>query len=176
MARYGVVVALVTLGCSSSDPVTKFDDQSGTTASVDGTERLPYPPPPYGTKPGATIENLQLLGWSDPKAVDGSVQRLEPLSLARFYNADGATSLRFLVITSTAVWCSACKLEYEDFASGRVDQYRARGVEFFGALFEDGDSNPARPFDLKLVGHRMRKSADRERPDRGIVNTQIGAS
>jgi len=48
------------------------------------------------------------------------------------------------------VWCSACKLEYQDFASGRVDEYHARGVEFLGALFEDNDNNPAKPSDLNL--------------------------
>ena len=149
MARCGVVViAFVALGCSS-EPMTKFDDQSGSAAVV-GAERLPYPSPPYGTKPGATIENFQFLGWSDPKTVGEDITRLEPLSLARFYNPDGTSALRFLVITSTAVWCSACKLEYKDFANGKVDQYHARGVEFLGALFEDNDSNPAKPSDLQL--------------------------
>lgn len=117
-------------------------------------ERLDYPAPPYGATVGATIENFRFLGWTNPVDAKFDQTRLEEIELARFYNPSGTNGgTKFLVITSTAVWCSACKLEYQDMAH-KVDSYHQKGVEFLGALFEDGDEtngpNPAKPSDLAL--------------------------
>ena len=149
MVRTAALTLVLSVGCSAPD-MTTFDDGRGGSERLESAPRLPYPPPPYGAVQGAIIENFQFLGWSDPRAVGYDLDRLEALSLAQFYNPTNATKLRYIVITSTAVWCSACKLEYQDFASGRVDEYHGRGVEFLGALFEDNDSNPAKPSDLRL--------------------------
>lgn len=148
MLRSAAVVFLA-FGCSSSS-ATDFDHGKNDTSIQGGTERLSYPAAPYGTVENATIQDFRFLGWHQPEAVNYDETRIDPVSLAQFYGPNIAHKLRFLVITSTAVWCAACKLEYEDFASGRVDEYHAKGVEFLGALFEDNDSNPAKPSDLNL--------------------------
>lgn len=148
MLRSAAVI-LLAVGCSSASP-SDFDHGSSSSRTQGGPLRLPYPSPPYGTVEGAVIEDFRFLGWSQPVAVNYDENRLETVTFAQSYGPNAPKGLRFLVVTSTAVWCAACKLEYEDFASGRVDEYHARGVEFLGALFEDNDSNPAKPSDLKL--------------------------
>ncbi len=110
---------------------------------------MAYPPAPFGAGTGATIENFRFLGWQAPKDVRYDAERLEPVSLAQFYDPKGEAGIRFLVITSTAVWCSACKQEYVDLAKS-VAAYQKKGVRFLGALFEDKDSRPAKPSDLQL--------------------------
>jgi hypothetical protein len=142
-----IVGALLLLGCSSEQG-EPFDDGS---SAIDGEileERLPYPDAPFGSVRGATIGNYRFLGWNSPTAARLDLDALEPVSLANFYDPKGAKGIKYLVITSTAVWCSACKAEYRDMAQ-RVASYQERGVEFMGALFEDNDSGPARPADLK---------------------------
>jgi hypothetical protein len=111
--------------------------------------RAPYPDPPYGTKVNAVIENYRFLGWRQPVHAGFDVGRLEPISLSDFYDPNGDKGLTHIVLTSTAIWCSVCQYEYEDFrVGGRAESYGDRGVVFFGALFEDADSDPARPEDL----------------------------
>jgi hypothetical protein len=147
-------------GCSSAEPPVRILEDGTEGSRVAGepgadsptlsvtTQRTEYPPPPYGTEVGTVVENFRFLGWSDPAAAAYDQEALEPLDLARFYNPDGQGDVELLVMTSTAVWCSVCRGEYEDFRSGKVADYSARGVEFFGVLFEDNDSGPARPSDL----------------------------
>jgi hypothetical protein len=143
---------LLSCACSSQSAVD-FDHGRSTTGGGQtyGTGvRLEYPSAPYGATIGATIENFHFLGWSNPVVAQQNVDRLENIQLAQFYNPTGAAGgTKLLVITSTAVWCSACKLEYQDMAVN-VGTFREKGVEFFGALFEDNDSNPAKPSDLVL--------------------------
>jgi peroxiredoxin len=139
--------ALVLFGCSS-EKGEPFDDGSSAVGGDVLEERLPYPDAPFGSVQGSTIANYRFLGWNSPIAAELDVNALEPVSLAHFYDPKGAKGIKFLVITSTAVWCSACKAEYRDMAQ-KVASYQNRGVEFMGALFEDNDSGPARPTDLK---------------------------
>lgn len=148
------------LGCSSAEPPVTIEGAPGEAPAdpsfepADGvvttTARSEYPSPPYGTEIGAVIENFRFLGWSDPGTAGYDAERLEAVELSRFYDPRGEGSVRYVVITATAVWCSVCRAEYEDFRSGRFDQFSARGVAFVGVLFEDNDSNPARPSDLAL--------------------------
>jgi hypothetical protein len=151
--RSAFLGAFFLLACSSgaSEP-TPFDDGRGA-ALGDGTlvERLAYPDPPFGSTAGAVIANYRFLGWSNPASAKFDTTHLEPHSLAEFYDPNGAKGLRYLIITSTAVWCSACKLEYRDMATN-VAAYQKRGAEFMGALFEDNDSKPAQPSDLANWG------------------------
>jgi len=145
MKRLALVAALA-LGCSSGEKAVPFDH--GTTAGLPlGEERLPYPPPPYGAQAGATIENFTFLGWSSPKEAGYDPTHLETIRLADFYDPTGAKHAPLLVITSTALWCSACKQEYADMKTGAAP-YEQKGVRFLGALFEDNDGNPAHPPDL----------------------------
>lgn len=149
-------LAVVTcMACSSQSPVDFDHGRTAGGAQAYGTgERLPYPQAPYGSTVDATIENFHFLGWTDPKAVNYDASHLEDIDLAQFYNPSRASDgLKFLIITSTALWCSACKAEYRDMGKV-VDAYRNKGVQFLGALFEDGDTTngpfPAKPSDLNL--------------------------
>jgi hypothetical protein len=132
-------------GCSSQSAAPFDRGQAATDAETFGNgERLDYPAAPYGSTVGATIQDFRFLGWKNPKDANYDEQHLDTIELAKFYNPSGASGgVKFLVITSTAVWCSACKLEYQDMASGKTDDYRTKGVEFMGALFEDNDSKPS---------------------------------
>jgi hypothetical protein len=142
---------LVACAACSSQSAVDYDRGRSTAGGAEtyGTGvRRAYPAAPYGANIGATIENFHFLGWSDPVAAGLDTNQLEDVELAQFYNPTGKSGgTKLLVITSTAVWCSACKLEYADMA-GLVSEYKAKGVAFFGALFEDNDSNPAKPSDL----------------------------
>lgn len=155
MARIALAAfpVLVACGACSSQSASDFDHGRPTAGSAGfgRGERLEYPTAPYGATVGATVENFHFLGWSSPVLANHDPEALETIQLAHFYNPSGSENgLNYLVITSTAVWCSACKYEYQDMASGQVEAYRKRGVEFFGALFEDNDGNPATPADLVL--------------------------
>ncbi len=152
MARSLFVAAACLIGCSStgcSSTESPADFDHGATQTVIGTaeSHLAYPPAPYGTRPGGVIENFQFLGWHRPD-LSKDPTKLEPVSLAEYYNPDGTKPTRFIVMTATAVWCSACKLEYRDLTSKQITDFRSRGVEFIGALFQDQTSNPAQPSDL----------------------------
>ena len=161
MLRNAVAALPLLAACAACSSQSAVDfDRGRTTAGGAQTygngERRPYPAPPYGSTVGATIENFRFLGWRDPKAVAYDETNLETIELSHYYNPTGSSdAVRFLVITSTAVWCSACQLEYADF-SKVLAYYRAKGVEFFGALFQDGDTEgpagpqPAKPSDLNL--------------------------
>jgi hypothetical protein len=144
--------AALLLGCSSkAEDAVPFE--TGLTLGADAAApvdqlRLAYPPPPYGAAKGSVLPNYRFLGWSNPKSAGYDTAHLESLSLADFYDPKGEKGIRYIVLTSTAVWCSACKQEYVDMvASGGA--YQNKGVRFFGALFQDANSNPAQPGDLK---------------------------
>jgi hypothetical protein len=140
---------LAACAACSSQSTDEYDRGRSGGAQTFGTGvRHAYPEAPYGASIGATIENLRFLGWSDPVASSHDTTNFERVELAKFYSGPGSNNdTKLLVITSTAIWCTACKAEYLDMAE-YVPQYRAKGVEFVGALFEDNDSNPAKPPDL----------------------------
>jgi hypothetical protein len=145
-----VPVALLTLAACSSEKTTPFDDgQEAVVAAELGPERQVYPDAPYGSRAGATIENFNFLGWKSPKDAAYDTSKLEQVSLSQFYDPAGQEGVKLLVMTSTAVWCSACKQEYKDM-TGSISSYEGKGVRFLGALFEDDASNPAKPSDLVL--------------------------
>jgi hypothetical protein len=158
MLRIALLTAVLAFGCSSSQTQTPFDDGTAAAAVNKSTERLAYPAAPYGATQGATIENFGFLGWNDATSVGFDQSALTPIELADFYDPAAAKGIRYLVITSTALWCSACKLEYKDFASGNVATYENKGVRFLGALFEDNDSNPAQPSDLAIWAKQFQVS------------------
>jgi hypothetical protein len=150
MARFSMLVLLALPACSSSEKAEPFDDGKGVVVAADlGTPREAYPAAPYGARAGAIIENFNFLGWHAPTNTNFDTAKLEPVSLGQFYDPHGDQGVKLLVITSTAVWCSACKQEYKDMA-GAVSTYEAKGVRFLGALFEDDNSQPAKPSDLVL--------------------------
>jgi AhpC/TSA family len=150
IARFSALVLLALPACSSSAKIEHFDDGKGAVTAADlGAPREAYPAAPYGARAGATIENFKFLGWQTPKDTNYDTTKLDRVSMGQFYDPDGVKGIKLLVITSTAVWCSACKQEYKDMAP-TVSSYEAKGVRFLGALFEDDMSNPAKPSDLVL--------------------------
>lgn len=149
-------MAAVVFSCAAcSSPATVDFDHGraapGSSSFGSGEARLAYPAPPYGSTVGATIDDFQFLGWADPSKAAYDTTKLSNVELAQFYDPSQKNGVAYLVITSTAVWCSACKLEYQDMASGKVTTYQSKGVRFLGALFQDDNEtnpSPASPSDL----------------------------
>jgi hypothetical protein len=164
MRARGVLPCVVlALGCSS-EPVSSLSAASdtGAPAPSDTTpapaltgEFAPaqaYPPGPYGHGVGAVIENLEFIGWSDPAGVDYDVDQLAPVRLGDFYDPNGAET-ELLVLNASAVWCVVCQGEMRDMnTNGTYTAFRSRKVQVLSTLFEDAQSNPAKPSDLKLWG------------------------
>jgi hypothetical protein len=117
-------------------------------------QRADYPEGPYGRGVGATIANLSFLGWRDPALSNHDPARLEQVRLSDFYNPAGTKNdVRLILINASAVWCSVCKAEYKHLRNSAVyANYRPRGVEILGVLFEDNQYNPAKPSDLVIWG------------------------
>jgi hypothetical protein len=147
MRRASLLLTLLLAGCSG-DKGAPFDDGKTADAGPTGTIRVAYPAPPYGTTTTATIENFQFLGWRSPATDKYDPAKLVPISLGDYYDPTGASGVRYIVITSTALWCSACKYEYQDMGTGKAATYAQQGVVFLGALFENNDGKPAQPPDL----------------------------
>jgi hypothetical protein len=123
-------------------------------ASAEVTPQPNYPAGPYGTARGATIANLSFMGWRDPAAAGYTRDKFETLRLSDFYNPDKSPQgARVLVLNASAVWCSVCRVEYTHLMRDQVyANYRPKGIEILGVLFEDNDGLPARPQDLELWG------------------------
>jgi hypothetical protein len=164
-----VAVTCSLLGCSSS-PLAPIPESEGGpapgaagapgTGSMSGTAgsaALPatpawtaYPPGPYGTGRGATIENLSFMGWKHPDVSGYDPNRFERVRLSDFYDPDGHTGVKLLAINASAVWCSVCRAEYQDMhASDVYANLHPLGLEILGTLFEDNNYFPAQPQDLK---------------------------
>ncbi|HYQ41026.1 MAG TPA: hypothetical protein VER11_03640 [Polyangiaceae bacterium] len=112
-----------------------------------------YPPGPYGTSRGSTIQNLSFLGWKHPDQAGYDLSKFETIRLSDFYDPDGHTGVKLLAINASAVWCGVCRREYQDMH--RNDVYatlHGMGLEIFGTLFEDNNYFPAQPIDLKNWG------------------------
>ena len=112
-----------------------------------------YPPGPYGTSRGATIENLSFLGWKHPDQAGYDLAKFETIRLSDFYDPDGHTGVKLLAVNASAVWCGVCRREYQEMK--RNDVYatlHGMGLEILGTLFEDNNYFPAQPIDLKNWG------------------------
>jgi hypothetical protein len=155
-----VAIGLVALGagCSSAPLDTNEQEPADTPkAPALGTSgdyfAENYPPGPYGTRVGSVIENLAFLGWRDPARVNYDVEKLETVRLSDFYDPEGERGVRYLWINASAVWCGVCRAEMQDIRAQNIySELGARGLQLVGTLFEDNDSRPARPSDLKLWG------------------------
>ena len=91
------------------------------------------------------------MGWGEPAAVGYDLTQLETVRLSEFYDPHGATKL--IWINASAVWCAVCRAEMKDIkARGVHAALGPKGLVMVETLFEDNDTNPARPSDLKLWG------------------------
>ncbi len=123
---------------------------AGAAAVAEPSPWAPYPAGPYGTKRGATIENLSFMGWKHPDLAGYDTNKFETIRLSDFYDPDGKKGVKLLAINASAVWCSVCRREYQEMKIN--DTYATLhplGLEILGTLFEDNASYPARPVDLK---------------------------
>jgi hypothetical protein len=154
--------ASVMAGCSSAPLTPDQEGASTSTPSAAATgmptpsvvsDYVDYPAGPYGTVLGATIENLEFLGWKHPDLAGYDVSQFEKVRLSDFYNPDGRNSLKLLAVNASAVWCSVCRSEYEDMhTNGTYATYNKEGVEILGTLFQDATYYPAQPSDLMHWG------------------------
>jgi len=127
---------------------------SGGNAGVEPASATPswtaYPAGPYGTSKGATIQNLSFLGWKHPEQAGYDPAKVETVRLSDFYDPDGQTGVKLLAVNASAVWCGVCRREYQDMHTNDVyANLRPQGLEILGTLFEDTNSFPAQPQDLR---------------------------
>jgi AhpC/TSA family len=158
------VAACSVSGCSSSPllgvPETATDSASAgagpsSVAAGGGPAATwaAYPPGPYGTARGATIQDLSFLGWKQPNLAGYDLSQVETVRLSDFYDPDGTKGVKLLAINASAVWCGVCKAEYQDMKDTKVYQnLHAQGLEILGTLFQDVNYYPAQPVDLKNWG------------------------
>lgn len=164
----GALGSAVTLGCGSEAPLTLAgedsteptagstepsgaetrDDSSsvGQIATAPGIPAGSYPNAPYGTRQGATIENLQLYGWRNPVAAGFELEAAGAVRLGDFYNPDGARGegVEYIMINAVAAWCGVCRTEYQDMRTKQTYSTLApRGLEMVGVLFEDNNGDPS---------------------------------
>ncbi len=170
-------VSVLALAACSSDagPKDQSDFDHGTVGAagssggeVSLTEpnfvAKPYPAAPYGTQIGSVIAPYEFLGWKDGSVSNYDTNAFENLTLADYYDPTGEKGVKYIMLNSSAVWCTVCRAEYKYINdAGLYDTYKAKGVEFMGAIFEDGANppNPAAPKDPRLVGLELQ----REVPD-----------
>lgn len=137
-------------GTAGSAPTPPAGDPN--TPAGDYRKRT-YPAGPYGTGLGATIEDYSFLGWHDPVAVDYDVDQLEEVSLSEFYDPDGTKDIKLIWINASAVWCSVCRTEMKDIKNNGVRaEFGPKGVQLLVTLFEDKNTGPAKPLDLRNWG------------------------
>jgi hypothetical protein len=93
-----VLVAAASLalsaGCSSAPLSTGQENTSTAAPSGSATPALTsdwvdYPAGPYGTTRGATIENLEFMGWRHPDLANYDVANFEKIRLSDFYDPEG---------------------------------------------------------------------------------------
>src|ERR1041384_7854303 len=133
---------------------------ASTPSSVDYQKR-DYPPGPYGTGKGSTLEDFGFLGWRDPVASGYDQTKLEQVQLSEFYDPTGSKGIKLLWINASAVWCSVCRAEMRDIKDNGVRAaFEPRGVKLIVTLFEDNKSGPARPLDLHNWGSASEHAID----------------
>lgn len=147
-----------TTGGGSNEPGAGGTAAGPGTAGVDYRREI-YPAGPYGFAVGAIMENYAFLGWREPAAIGYDVTKLETVRLSEFFAPDGQTKL--LWINSSAVWCGVCRAEMKDIKDRGINaSLGAKGLVMIETLFEDNDTNPATPADLKLWGSLPDHSID----------------
>ena len=110
-----------------------------------------YPAGPYGHQLGSTIQDYTFTqGLRKPKDVDYAADdtTMTPIALHDFYNPTGDKSRpRVLLLTESALWCSACMAQAEGAMTDYKD-WHPKGAEYFELVFEDDNFLPAQPKDL----------------------------
>ncbi len=122
---------------------------SGVLPEAPGYVPFAYPEPPYGVATGATMENMEFLGWHNPIGAGFALDTTVPVRIADFYDPNGEKGIELLMINAVAVWCGVCRTEYADLRTEGIHaKYGPRGLALLGILFEDNDGGPADYADL----------------------------
>ena len=138
----------------SSDTVNA-DVNPISTEKAPGIKNSHYPEAPYGTRRGATMADLAFVGWRNPSAAAHDAAATETIRLSDFYNPDGANGIEYILLNAVTVWCSVCRLEYEELEDkGTYASYSTRGLEIIGVLFEDNNGDPPTYRDLSNWSER----------------------
>ncbi len=153
-----LVLAVSQTGCESEPlevpPATEAPSGDEPIDPGQDFAAIEYPEGPYGNREGAIIPNLQFLGWREPAAAAYDPAEFETVRLSDFYNPDGRRgNTKVLLLNASAIWCSVCRSEMRHFQQNDLyRQYKERGLEIVGILFEDNNYNPAKPEDLVAWG------------------------
>lgn len=110
-----------------------------------------YPEGPYGNRLGDVAPDVCIRGWHDPSAEGYDPERLERICFADFWDPEAREHSHLLVNTS-AIWCSACRVEYggsgnRPSLSQHLSERRERGLRLLGALFQNAALEPAEETD-----------------------------
>ncbi len=154
-----LVLALSQAGCESEPlEVPPVEGAPSGGEVPDGAERTTRrsstPLAHYGNREGSIVPNLEFLGWRAPADAAYDPAQFETVRLSDFYNPDGARgNTKLLLLNASAIWCSVCRTEMRHFQQTDLyPQYKERGLEIVGILFEDNNYNPAKPEDLVAWG------------------------
>lgn len=105
-----------------------------------------YPVGPYGHAEGDVVADMTFAGFQNPKASNyvADAANIVNISFQQFYNPTKDPSKPLaLVVTASALWCSACKSQAQTTMS-HYNYWHPKGVEFLETIFEDNDYNPAK--------------------------------
>jgi hypothetical protein len=148
------VVALAGCGSNEASVPSALLDAIGHQSETAG-----YPAGPYGVRSGDVVQNLCFQGWTDPMAAAYDTSHLTEVCLSDFHADPDAT---LLLVESCAIWCVACRAEYEGNGSAqpsleqRLEQRKSKGFRILGTIFESADSSPATPSDAALWANTFR--------------------
>lgn len=136
---------------SEPAPEPPPDEPSAEDDLAPGITQGAYPKPPYGTTEGSVIENLELFGWKDPVSATFDVAQATTVRLSDFYNPDSPPGQgnEYIMLNAVAAWCGVCRTEYQTLETEQTYQeFRSRGLEMLGVLFEDNNGDPSTYRDL----------------------------
>ncbi len=137
-----VLACFACFACGSNTPTIPPELlQSG------GCDAPDYPAGPFGTEEGETLANACFQGFRDPRVVSHEASSLQTIAFADYYDPTGSKGVRLVLIDTSAVWCSACRVEHEGLSS-KNDEYAPRGLRLLGTLFQNAKRDPATVKDL----------------------------
>jgi hypothetical protein len=117
---------------------------------------IAYPVGPYGHTIGTTVQNFQFLGFQNPKSANYKANEysITTIRLADYYNPnEDPDKPVVLLLNASAGWCPVCKEEAKQ-SMIHYAHWKAKGVEFMTAIFENDDAQPAEFTDIENWGMR----------------------
>jgi len=119
------------LGCAVE---SGNNSEDGGNKDIVGSDNSSYPPPPYGTQVGATIENLSL----EECICSGEQPEGRKIALSDFLGTQA------LLITVHSGWCENCETQALGMESNVYQAYKSQGFEILLVIFQDKDYNSGR--------------------------------